>query len=165
MPPIWTPPATWNAGDIVTAAQLNTHLRDNLLFLKTRTETPFNAVSRVIAANLSTTSTVFVDVNAGLYATLTTSGAPALITLSGTWKNSTAGAEIYMDIMIDGLRIGDPTYGIFMMQSHGDRYQSFSWSTIRPLGAAVHAFMPQWRVSAGAASVILTTSFYVLELV
>jgi hypothetical protein len=28
----------------------------------------------------------------------------------------------------------------------------------------VHAFMPQWRVSAGVASVILATSFYALEL-
>lgn len=165
MPSIWTAPATWNAGDIVTAAQLNTHLRDNLLFLKTRTETAFNSVSRVISANLSSTSTVFADLNAGLYCTLTTGGAPVLITLSGTWKNTTVGADTCMDIMIDGLRIGDPTYGIFMMQSHGDRYTSFSWSTIRPLGAAVHAFMPQWRVSTGTASVILATSLYVLELV
>jgi len=165
MPAVWTPPATWNAGDIVTAAQMNTHVRDNLLFLKARTETPFNAVSRVISANFNTGSTVFVDLNAGLYCTLTTSGAPVLIALSGTWKNNTIGSDTCMDIMIDGLRIGDPTYGIFLMQSHGDRYQSFSWSTIRPLGAAVHAFMPQWRVSAGTASVILATSLYVLELV
>jgi hypothetical protein len=30
----WTSPATWNAGAILTAAQLNTQLRDNLAYLK-----------------------------------------------------------------------------------------------------------------------------------
>lgn len=29
----WTAPRTWVAGEVVTAAQLNTHLRDNLLVL------------------------------------------------------------------------------------------------------------------------------------
>lgn len=31
----WTPPKTWTAGEVVTAAMLNTHLRDNLNILKT----------------------------------------------------------------------------------------------------------------------------------
>jgi hypothetical protein len=31
----WTPPRTWNANEVVTAAMLNIHVRDNLLLLKT----------------------------------------------------------------------------------------------------------------------------------
>ena len=31
----WTAPRTWVAGAVLTASQLNTHLRDNLLLLKT----------------------------------------------------------------------------------------------------------------------------------
>ena len=33
----WTAPRTWVAGELVTAALFNTHLRDNLLILKTDT--------------------------------------------------------------------------------------------------------------------------------
>jgi hypothetical protein len=31
----WTTPRTWVAGELVTEGNLNTHLRDQLLFLKT----------------------------------------------------------------------------------------------------------------------------------
>lgn len=34
--PTWTSPRTWVAGETVTAAQLNTHLRDNLDFLHSK---------------------------------------------------------------------------------------------------------------------------------
>jgi hypothetical protein len=35
----WTNPLTWTVNQIVTAAQLNTHVRDNLLFLYNATVT------------------------------------------------------------------------------------------------------------------------------
>ena len=35
----WTAPRTWATGDIVTAAQMNSNLRDNLLFLETHLHT------------------------------------------------------------------------------------------------------------------------------
>lgn len=34
MPALWTTPKTWNTGEPLTAADLNTHLRDNLEYLK-----------------------------------------------------------------------------------------------------------------------------------
>jgi hypothetical protein len=34
----WTPPKTWTAGELVTAAALNVHLRDNELDLNTRVQ-------------------------------------------------------------------------------------------------------------------------------
>lgn len=165
MPANWTTPRTWNIGEIVTAGQMNTQVRDNLDFLKARSETPMNYVSKVFAQQFATTSTQYVDLAPGYYSILNTSGAPVLITISGAWKNPVVGAECCFDFMIDSQRIGDAIYGTFFMQSWGDRYQSFSWSTIRPLAAGAHAFMPQWRASTGTLSTLLTTSFYVLELV
>ncbi len=34
----WTAPRTWAVGEVVTAAMQNTHVRDNLLYLKTHTD-------------------------------------------------------------------------------------------------------------------------------
>lgn len=36
IPIAWTAPRTWASGEIVTAANLNTHVRDNLLYLITK---------------------------------------------------------------------------------------------------------------------------------
>ena len=30
----WTPPKTWEPGEALTAPELNTHLRDNMIFLR-----------------------------------------------------------------------------------------------------------------------------------
>ena len=34
MPAIWSSPRSWSVGELVSASLLNTHLRDNLEFLK-----------------------------------------------------------------------------------------------------------------------------------
>lgn len=53
----WTAPRTWVTSEVVTAAQLNTHLRDNLIDLDRRTTTTQGAVG----ALQSTTSTAYTD--------------------------------------------------------------------------------------------------------
>ena len=49
----WTAPRTWVAGELVTAALLNTHLRDNLLVLRER-EVWFSAAAGNIAVGSGT---------------------------------------------------------------------------------------------------------------
>jgi hypothetical protein len=70
----WTAPRTWVTGEIVTAAHLNTHLRDNLIDLDRRT-TPFFAT---IATQQGTTATSFTD--------LATVGPAVTVTIGSTGK-------------------------------------------------------------------------------
>ena len=49
----WTTPRTWVTGETVTAALMNTHIRDNLNFLKTNPQSAFAAAS----ADLTLTTT------------------------------------------------------------------------------------------------------------
>ena len=59
----WTAPSTWVAGAILTAAQLNTQLRDNMLFLNATTNVVQTTVSG--ATGVANTTT-FVDVSDGV---------------------------------------------------------------------------------------------------
>ncbi len=46
----WTAPRTWNVGDIATASNFNTHIRDNETYLKTQTDN-INVVAQASSAN------------------------------------------------------------------------------------------------------------------
>lgn len=71
----WTAPKTWTDGSVLTAAELNEQLRDNLNFLKA----PDNDI-KVSVAEYSTTSTTFVDIdNTNLSASITTSAGAAVL--------------------------------------------------------------------------------------
>lgn len=59
----WTTPRTWVAGEVVTAAIMNTHVRDNLSFLKN---------NQVIAGVLTSSGTV--STGAGFSSSRTSAG-------------------------------------------------------------------------------------------
>jgi hypothetical protein len=63
----WTTPRTWTAGELVTASIMNTHVRDNLDWLKT----PIAAID--LASSVSTTSASLTDVT-GSSVTFTSTG-------------------------------------------------------------------------------------------
>lgn len=81
----WTAPKTW-AGDLLTSSDFNTHIRDNLLWLKAPTS------GRVTLANaITTTSTSWADAT-GLSVTMTTNGGNVLVlfTAMATHSGGTA---------------------------------------------------------------------------
>lgn len=167
MPIIWTAPRTWSTGEIVTAAMMNTHLRDNLDYLKAGIDAPLNAASAGSGAIPTTTSGTFVDVHANYVITLATTGAPLLLGFSGTWKSASSGADCCLDVTIDGARIGHSSYGLLLMQAaSADQIQPFSHLRVISLAAGSHSFHLQWRVSTGTLSLnqTATTQFYVIEL-
>ena len=169
MTAIWTLPRTWATGEIVTAAQLNTHLRDNLEFLKLREDTPLNHFTCNSTTAYTTTSTTFTDVDgAGLSGTLTTSGGPLLIGAAGSWKSSGTGIDVCLDVTVNGARIGHATYGITLLQSvAANLYMPVCWSQARPLAAGTYSLKLQWRTSSGTLSLgpLSSTQFYAVELV
>jgi hypothetical protein len=152
MPSIWTAPRTWTVGEIVTAGQLNTHLRDNLEFLKTREDTPLNSFTTTTTAAHATTSSTFVEVNAGVFTfTITCTGSAfIMLGVSGVWKCSTAGGEAILDVSIDGTRIGDASYGSTMMQASTANYvQPFAFTTVRTISAGTRTLRLHYRTNAG----------------
>lgn len=105
----WTSPMTFVANSVLTAAQLNTHLRDNLLETAPAKATVSGSlfvgaganqiveraiVSDYVAASQSTTSTTYTDLTTvGPQVTVTT-GAQALIFLYGSAINTGVGASL-----------------------------------------------------------------------
>jgi hypothetical protein len=64
----WTTPKTWSVNELVTAANMNAQLRDNLLYLKGEQDflrsRPFGSQYYTLSSAIQTTSTSYVDVDA-----------------------------------------------------------------------------------------------------
>jgi hypothetical protein len=150
MPAVWTAPRTWAVGELVTAALLNTHLRDNLEALKV----PPTALHNVNqGSDYQTTSTSFVNVDAtNLALTIVTGGGDVLIGFYG-FVNVAAGAKFaYFDVEIDGVRMaGDD--GLVAANSQQSANQAFcvSFVTLKQgLAAGTHTFKLQWKATSAA---------------
>jgi hypothetical protein len=159
MPANWTTPATWTTGQLVSASDLNTQVRDNLEYLKERTDTPASAQYVLNeTANYSTTSTAFVDVDATkLVFTLVTRGNPVLVGFYGTVATAaSAEAPIYFDVMLDGVRLGTDD-GIVMCQRNGSTTGSMALDSVSfvhfipTLVAGSHTFKLQWKAGVNGA--------------
>lgn len=152
MTPIWTPPRTWATGELVTAALLNAHLRDNLEFLKTP---PTGAYTLNETADYTTTSTAFVDVDAARLAlTLVTAGGDVLVGFTGTFGRSGVTLLIYLDVEVDGARLAGDDGLLFEQFGTGganDKVLHFV-ALKRGLPAGSHTFKLQWRVNTGLAT-------------
>ena len=70
----WTSPRTWQTGQLVTASNLNTDLRDNLNYLYNRT----NLDTAVTTATLNTVNLTLIQAGT-LSVSLTTIGKPVLL--------------------------------------------------------------------------------------
>lgn len=150
--PTWTIPKTWESGDIVTAADLNTHLRDNMLYLKSANQFALAESDQ----NYTTTTTTWADIDASnLSLDITTHGGVCLVTFTGalTYGSSLSGA--YLDFTVDGTRQGG-TYGLTRLLMDGSNLNTtqpivwgFQW-WLPSLAAGNHTLRAQWRqTSAG----------------
>ncbi len=106
----WTTPRTWGTGDLVTAADLNEQLRDNLAYLKTAiTFDLVEADNNYTSTNAST----FEDVDtSNLSLTVTTRGKLAAIGLQTCLRQTQQSQAICMDITVDGNRVGGNFRGL-----------------------------------------------------
>lgn len=166
MTALWTTPKIWSVGEVVTADTMNTHVRDNLDFLKLREDTPLNAAAQLPLASFSTSSSVFADMHATLLTlSITTSGAPLLLGLCGSFAHSNAGAECIFTLTLDGANIGDTSYGLQLCHALAvNQYAAFSWMGVRALAAGAHTIKARWRTSTGTLSASFVTSLYAVEL-
>jgi hypothetical protein len=82
----WTAPRTWVTGEIVTAALLNTHLRDNLVDLDRRTS-PSEGYVGTIETTTSTTYTDLATAGPAVTQTIGSTG-KALVALYAAMSNA-----------------------------------------------------------------------------
>jgi hypothetical protein len=97
----WTAPRSWITGEVVTAALLNAHVRDNLIDLDDRT----SPVGAVVATFESTSSTTYTDLaTAGPTVNVLRIGATgkALVALHVAMSNATANVASYYSFAISG---------------------------------------------------------------
>ncbi len=129
---VWTTPRTWATGELVTATLLNEELRDKFEALRTPP-----TVTLVTTSNLTTSSTTFVDVSATqLSLDITTTGADLLVGFFGDLIENSA----FLDVSLDGTRIGDTTNGIM----RGLNHVSFVLP-VTGVSAAAHTLRLSWK--------------------
>lgn len=141
-------PKTWAASEALTATLFNTYIRDQVLALKSPAH--FRCYIDE-AADYTTTSTTFVDIDAtDLSATVTTGGGKFLIGFSGAVYQSATTLRVYLDVSLDGTRLGLDdglmVTRVSTLVGHGG--VSFTVLT-GTLAAGSHTFKLQWKVDGG----------------
>lgn len=137
----WTTPRTWTDGEIVTKAIMDTHVRDNLDYLKDRLDGAAKQYIRT-ATNYTTTSASLVAVDAtNLALTFTTDGSDVRVTFAG-WGSTATARWMGVGVDVDGTE-----YEIVREESDTvDGLVNLSFSYVfTGLSAASHTFKLIWR--------------------
>lgn len=120
MAAVWTTPRTWAVGELVTAAMMNQHVRDNLDWLKT----PISALA-TWSSNFTTTSASYVDITS---ATVT-------LTLNG------GGVDVFFLADAGSSAAATSTIQVVVNGAVYQRVITMVWnaaSDVRPIGFVLH---------------------------
>lgn len=160
MTPTWHTPRTWQVDQLVTEADLNSQLRDNLNFLK---DPPTAFVSLDEASNYGSSSNEFVDVDRERLAlNLTTAGGDLLVVFFGVVKNHDGRGGVALDVTLDGARIGKDD-GLIVSSLELRSWLPVSFSAlVRDVAAGPHNLYLQWKRSPreGSAAMIAGAGTY-----
>jgi len=159
----WTTPRTWVDGEIVTADIMNTHVRDNLDYLKERLDGTATQYVRT-ATDYTTTSTTLTAVDGtNMALALTTDGSDVLVTFTGYASISTGTEDLTMAVLVDAT-----PYEIITQELSGAANPfavSFTY-IFTGLSAAAHTFTLQWKTTGATATIhVGTTLFDVREMI
>src|SRR5215813_1900723 len=136
----WNTPPTFTAGQVVTASDLNSFVRDNPNYLLSGR--PGSAIKRDNNANYSSTSTSFVAIDGtNLAVTITTNGTKARVSFVGVFNPAgTSSASAAFDIDVDGTRVGSAGVdGLVVAAGANPALVSFS-VTVTGLSVGAHPF-------------------------
>jgi hypothetical protein len=149
----YTTPKTWVTGELVTATEMNTYMRDNQTALKSP---PSDQYIIDESADYTTTSTSFVDIDATNFAlTITTTGGDIEVSFLGTLISS-AVSRAYFTLAVDGTAISEggtdgiagSAYSTISSRVNYGAIASFHW-TIKGLSAGSHTVKMQWKTTTG----------------
>lgn len=159
----WTTPKTWS-NEVLTSADMNTHIRDNLDALKTPPSAIYEAVEGSDLSGLNSTSFADVDATEGKFQHTVTTGGGDVLIIASIPVGVSGTLSIYLDVMIDGTAYGVTTLGaadgLFSQlitataatvetQLNFVRYIPASSLVI---SAGLHVFKLRYKVSASAAT-------------
>lgn len=163
----WTAPITWTGGSILTAAQLNTYWRDNLKesFAEKATAanqwlvaTGANAVAargighHTVSTSQTRVTTTYGDLaTSGPTVTITT-GAYALVFITGQAQNSTNGEESRMGVEVSGATptiAATDNYCLLSCDDANNYLQASTSVMFTTLTAGSNTFQAKYRVSGG----------------
>lgn len=162
MSPTWNTPLTWQVDQLVTEADLNSQLRDNLRFLK---DPPTAAVRLDEAQDYVSTSDEFVDIDRQRLAlNVTTGGGDLLVAFYGMLRNSSSRGGVTLDVALDGARIGGDD-GLVGLPSPLAQWLPVCFLILKQdLAAGPHNLFLQWRRSQGAGTLYLAAGAGTLNL-
>jgi hypothetical protein len=146
----WTTPATWAVDQLVTASDLNTHLRDNLNALKTPPSAHYECNE---GSDYALTSTSFANVDGThLSLTITTTGGDVFVGFHGNVVNDGSDHLLMLDVTVDGTpHAGDD--GLVDLSSTPGRPVCFM-RLIAGLSAGSHTFNLTYKVSAATVTLL-----------
>lgn len=155
--PTWHGTPDWEPGQLVTAADLNAQIRDNVGYLFAR---PLGVYTADEAANYVTTATAFVDVDAADFTVMLTIGSGrARVHFHGSLhlNGSSPGSQrAFFDVLVDGARHGRDD-GICFIETVNNGHQFVSFTrVIAGLTPGPHTFKLQWRGYATVGTPTLT---------
>ena len=144
----YTSPRTWVTGELVTAAQMNAHVRDNVLDLDRRTEPS----SASVATSETTASTSFTDLATAGPAVTVTTGTECLVVVSSYMANNTAGSSNFMAYAVSGattVAAADANARQYRAAANNADDRGSRVFHVTGLTAGSNTFTAKYRVNAG----------------
>lgn len=145
----WTPPLTWDTGRLVTAADLNAQIRDNLLYLKTQ------PAKLVPGQTFTTSSTSWVPVHETQNIITQPGGRMLCVAFGHVYPPSAIGEQrFFINFEIDG-NLLPSNEGIQNGAIQGTVFQAMTFSAVHltnVLAQAMHTFRLYVRVTGGPLS-------------
>ncbi len=159
----WTQPRTWSVGELTTAALMNQHLRDELDWLKTPTESG----KLTFAADFTTTSTSYVDLTGLTTGSITWFGGGLDVDLRLTASMSAGSLTATFQLLVDG--VFECVLGSQTFAATATNLNCSYTHHIAALSAGSHTIKVQVKTSGGTLTIKGTTGaagdplFYVRE--
>ncbi len=166
----WTTPITWTTGAVLTAAQLNQQLRDNMnetapakftaasqIFVSTGANagSPRTVVWDYVGSAQTTTSSSFVDLATVGPTVTATTGVQALVCISARLQHGTANANSYMGYAVSGATTiaAVATSSVASTASAGGSWEQQSYVLMQgSLTAGSNTFQAKYQTNTGTAT-------------
>lgn len=159
----FTTPRTWVAGELVTASMMNTHVRDNLVQLKTPPSARYNNTSYTPVA-VSSSTWVEPDTS-NLTVNVTTAGGRLKISWQCLVYQSGGSEGIHFNIGVDGAYVGDTNHGMggIFCSTTSFNYNYSTEHTTAALSAGAHT-VKIFAHTAGSTVYMTKPSLFVQEI-
>ena len=147
----WVAPVTRSTGTLITASIWNADIVANTLALK---DPPTDSSIINEAADYTTTSTSFVDVDAtDLALSVTSTGGAIMVHFHGSVRNATINGAVFFDFTTNAVRdAGDDGLALHVTENGGVVVTTPSFTRlVEGLAAGTHNFALQWRTNTGTA--------------